>query len=116
MGYAMAAAAIEAAHDVTLISGPVCLEPPPEANLIRVNTSDEMHNAVHGALRDCDVLVMSAAVADYKPAEIATTKIKKGASNFSLELMPACDILRSLPAARDFFVVGFAAETNELEK
>jgi phosphopantothenoylcysteine decarboxylase / phosphopantothenate---cysteine ligase len=116
MGYAIAAAAIEAGHDCVLISGPVCLEAPDNARLIRVNSSDEMNEAVCAAMRDCDVLVMCAAVADYKAKEIARKKIKKREENFSLELIPTRDILRSLPRARDFFVVGFAAETDELEK
>jgi phosphopantothenoylcysteine decarboxylase/phosphopantothenate--cysteine ligase len=116
MGYAIAAAVIELGHDVILISGPVCLEAPTGAKLIRINSSDEMHDAVHEATRDCDVLVMCAAVADYKAKEIARSKIKKRDENFSLELVPTRDILRSLPRARDFFAVGFAAETDELEK
>jgi phosphopantothenoylcysteine decarboxylase / phosphopantothenate---cysteine ligase len=116
MGYAIAAAAIEAGQDVVLISGPVGLDAPTAAKLVRVNTSDEMHAAVHDAIRDCDVLVMCAAVADYKAREIAPKKIKKRDENFSLEMIPTRDILRSLPRARDFFVVGFAAETDALEK
>jgi phosphopantothenoylcysteine decarboxylase / phosphopantothenate---cysteine ligase len=55
-------------------------------------------------------------VVDYKAKEIARKKIKKREENFSLELIPTRDILRSLPRSRDFFVVGFAAETDELEK
>jgi phosphopantothenoylcysteine decarboxylase / phosphopantothenate---cysteine ligase len=116
MGYALASAALESGHDVILISGPVCLEPPPRAQSIFVNTSDEMHDAVHKAVRDCDVLIMCAAVADYKAARIARSKQKKRDQKFSLNLIPTRDILRSLPRARDFFIVGFAAETNQLEK
>jgi phosphopantothenoylcysteine decarboxylase / phosphopantothenate---cysteine ligase len=116
MGYAIAAAAIEREQDVVLISGPVCLEAPRRAKLIRVSTSDQMHDAVHQAIRDCDVLVMCAAVADYKPKRSAPMKIKKRERNFSLELIPTRDILRSLARERSFFVVGFAAETHALEK
>src|SRR5205814_1454731 len=116
MGYAIAAAAIEAGHEAVLISGPVCLEPPPHAKTIRVNTSDQMYDAVHAAVADCDVLVMCAAVADYKPAEIARAKIKKREEKLSLPLVPTRDILRSLPRRRNMFVVGFAAETHELER
>ena len=79
MGYAIASAAIEEGHEVTLISGPVALSPPPAAKVIRVTTSDEMYKAVHGALAKADVLVMCAAVADYKPAAMAKEKIKKRA-------------------------------------
>src|SRR5205823_5838132 len=116
MGYAIASAAIEANHEVVLISGPVNLAPPAGAKLVNVITSDEMHAAVHEAVRDCDVLVMSAAVSDYKPAGVAKTKIKKRDENFCLDLIPARDILKSLPRSRNFFVVGFAAETNDVEE
>jgi phosphopantothenoylcysteine decarboxylase/phosphopantothenate--cysteine ligase len=116
MGYAIAEAALESGHDVVLVSGPVSLVPPAGAKLVNVITSDEMHDAVREAVRDCDVLVMSAAVSDYKPARVAKTKIKKRDEKFSLDLIPACDILKSLPHARNFFVVGFAAETNDVEE
>jgi phosphopantothenoylcysteine synthetase/decarboxylase len=116
MGYAIAEAALEAGHRVTLISGRVNLPAPPAANFISVLTSDEMHDAVHEQVQDCDVLVMCAAVADYKPAKISAQKIKKRLQSFSLELIPTRDILASLPPARTFIVVGFAAETNDLEK
>jgi phosphopantothenoylcysteine decarboxylase / phosphopantothenate---cysteine ligase len=116
MGYAIASAAIEAKHEVVLISGPVNLAEPAGVKFVSVVTSDDMHDAVQKAVRDCDVLVMCAAVADYKPARVAKQKIKKGDANFSLELIPARDILKSLPRSRDFFVVGFAAETNDVEK
>jgi phosphopantothenoylcysteine decarboxylase / phosphopantothenate---cysteine ligase len=116
MGYAIAAAALESNHDVVLISGPVNLAPPAGAKLVNVITSDEMHAAVHKAVRACDVLVMCAAVSDYKPARVAKAKIKKRDENFSLDLIPARDILKSLPRSRNFFVVGFAAETNDLEE
>ena len=116
MGYAIAAAALEAGHQVVLISGPVNLVPPAGAKLVTVITSDEMHDAVHEAVRDCEVLVMCAAVSDYKPARVAEQKIKKRDEKFSLELVPARDILKSLAPSRNFFVVGFAAETNDVEE
>ena len=77
MGYAIAAAAIEASHQVLLISGPVNLPPPAGARLVSVVTSDEMFAAVHQAMLDCDVLVMCAAVADYKPATRGRTENQK---------------------------------------
>ena len=116
MGYAIASAAIEANHEVVLISGPVNLARPASAKLVSVITSDEMHDAVHEAVRDCDVLVMCAAVSDYKAARVAEQKIKKRDEKFSLELVPARDILKSLARSRNFFVVGFAAETNDMEE
>jgi phosphopantothenoylcysteine decarboxylase/phosphopantothenate--cysteine ligase len=116
MGYAIAEAAIEAGHDVALISGPVDVDPPRGAELISVSTSDEMFDAVHEHARGCDVLVMCAAVADYKPKKVSDNKIKKRAANFSVELLPTRDILASLPKQdRDYVVVGFAAETENVE-
>jgi phosphopantothenoylcysteine decarboxylase/phosphopantothenate--cysteine ligase len=116
MGYAIAEAAIEAGHDVALISGPVDVDPPRGAELISVSTSDEMFDAVHEHARGCDVLVMCAAVADYKPKKVSDNKIKKRAANFSVELVPTRDILASLPKQdRDYVVVGFAAETENVE-
>ena len=116
MGYAIAEAAIGAGHDVVLISGPVNLDPPPGAKLIPVSTSDEMFDAVMGQTPNCDILVMCAAVADYKPARISNEKIKKRAASLSLELIQTRDILASLPKQdREYLVVGFAAETENVE-
>jgi phosphopantothenoylcysteine decarboxylase / phosphopantothenate---cysteine ligase len=117
MGYAIAEAAIDAGHDVTLISGPVEIAPPARARLISITTSDEMFEAVHRHARDCDVLVMCAAVADYKPARISRQKIKKDRGGLDLELIPTRDVLMSLPERdRSFVVIGFAAETENLEE
>lgn len=127
MGYAMAEAAIEAGHDVVLISGPVNLTPPRGAQLMSILTSDQMHDAVHRHVGGCDVLVMCAAVADYKSAKVSAQKIKKREESFSLELIPTRDILGSLPKqdrsatgrirrGEQFLVVGFAAETNDVEE
>ena len=116
MGYAIAEAAIEAGHDVVLISGPVYVDLPRGAQLIRVSTSDEMSDAVHRHVDDCDVCVMCAAVADYKPAKVSAQKIKKGNAPLSLDLIPTRDILASLAQDRQFLLVGFAAETNDIEE
>ena len=117
MGYAIADASLAAGHEVVLISGPVALDPPRAAKLISISTSDEMASAVHQYVCDCDVLVMCAAVADYKPAHASPIKIKKRNANLSLELEPTRDILASLAKQdREFLVVGFAAETNEVEE
>jgi phosphopantothenoylcysteine decarboxylase / phosphopantothenate---cysteine ligase len=116
MGYAIAEAALARGHRVTLISGPAAIAPPPRAKFISVTTSDELHDAVHRALRACDVLVMCAAVSDYKPASLAPRKMKKGKSPFALKLIPTRDILASLPKEnRRYLVVGFAAETHDLK-
>jgi phosphopantothenoylcysteine decarboxylase/phosphopantothenate--cysteine ligase len=116
MGYAMAEAAITDGHDVILISGPVAIAPPPAARLIAIVTSDELYDAVHRHVRECDVLVMCAAVSDYKPATAASHKMHKQRAPFALPLTPTRDILASLPKEdRSFFVVGFAAETHDME-
>jgi phosphopantothenoylcysteine decarboxylase/phosphopantothenate--cysteine ligase len=117
MGYAIAGAALEAGHDVILISGPVNLDPPRQAQVISVTTSDEMFEAVHRAYNGCDVCVLCAAVTDYKPENFSPLKIKKRNQAFSLELIPTRDILATLGAKdRQFLLVGFAAETNNLEE
>ena len=115
MGYAIAEAAVAAGHDVTLISGPASIVPPADAKFISIATSDELHDAVHRAVRDCDVLVMCAAVSDFKPAKVERQKMPKRKTPFALELIPTRDILASLPKEnRKLFVVGFAAETHDL--
>jgi phosphopantothenoylcysteine decarboxylase/phosphopantothenate--cysteine ligase len=118
MGYAIAEAALDAGHDVVLISGPVNLAPPRNARFISAGTSDEMSKAVHRHAWDSDICVLCAAVADYKPAKVSPTKIKKRENRMSLELIPTRDILKSLGQQRDrtFLLVGFAAETDQIEK
>jgi phosphopantothenoylcysteine decarboxylase/phosphopantothenate--cysteine ligase len=116
MGYAIAEAAIDAGHEVVLISGPVNVDPPRGAELSSVSTSDEMFDAVQQEALRSDVLVMCAAVADYKPAKASKHKIKKHDATLSLELIPTRDILASLPTQdRQYVVVGFAAETENVE-
>jgi phosphopantothenoylcysteine synthetase/decarboxylase len=118
MGYAIAEAALDAGHDVVLISGPVNFAPPRRASFISAGTSDEMFEAVHRHADDSDVCVLCAAVADYKPAKVSPTKIKKRADGMSLELIPTRDILHSLGQERDrtFLLVGFAAETDHIDQ
>ena len=115
MGYAIAEAAIEAGHEVVLISGPVDVDRPRGVAVIPISTSDEMFDAVRRHTSRCDMLVMCAAVADYKSAKVAKNKIKKRGENISLELVPTRDILASLPKDRQYLVVGFAAETENVE-
>ncbi len=115
MGYAIAEAACEAGHEVTLISGPVAIDPPPKAKIVKITTSDELYDAVHQHVPACDVLVMCAAVSDYKPAQAATRKLEKQKREFALPLTPTRDILASLPDEnRSYLVFGFAAETHDL--
>ena len=121
MGYAVAQAALDAGHEVVLVSGPVALPPPAGAETIRVTTSEEMYEAVHLRVGWAEVCVLCAAVADFRPATVEPRKIKKGTrSSLTLELVPTRDILRSLrdvPRASGDprpVVVGFAAETNDV--
>jgi len=115
MGYAIAEAAIEAGHEVMLISGPVNLRAPEKVQFKSIETSEQMYEAVHGVIRACDIFVMCAAVSDYKPASYSRDKIKKRADMFSLELMPTRDILTTVADQdRSFLVVGFAAETENI--
>jgi phosphopantothenoylcysteine synthetase/decarboxylase len=119
MGYALATAALDAGHEVALISGPVCIAPPQGADLTRVTTAQEMGDAVQTRMNTgCDVFIMCAAVADFTPREVHTRKIKKGDGFTSIELVPTRDILATteLPRAHRVVVAGFAAESNDLEK
>ena len=117
MGNALARAAADAGADVTLIT---TVEPPSDAaglHVVRVETAESMARALEAALPGAAVLLMAAAVADYRPVRVSRDKIKKSAETLVLELEPTADILSSLQSApwRDsLFVVGFAAETSDL--
>lgn len=115
MGHAMAQAAAERGARVTLVTS-ASLPVPPGVEGIRVSTAAELEAAVTERFAGADVLVMTAAVADYRPVTTADRKIKKGAHPLILELAPTVDVLASLaPRKRpDQVVVGFAAETDEL--
>ncbi len=117
MGYSLAQSAIDYGAKVTLISGPVNLEPPSNCNFISIKTADEMFEAVMHHINDKDVYIGTAAVSDYKPAKMQNNKIKKDGSNspITLELEENKDILKSVSALNHRpFVVGFAAETNDV--
>ena len=115
MGYAVARAAIEAGAEVTLISGPTCVTPPPSAKLISVTSAQEMLNAVNDAIEGMDIFISVAAVSDYYVLNPSEQKIKKDAHILTLELAPNPDIVANvvnLPNAP--FCVGFAAESENL--
>lgn len=116
MGYALAAAAKEAGHAVTLISGPTNLQQPAGVNFVPVETARQMFDAVAGVIKSHDVAIFSAAVADYRPAEVADEKIKKNEDHIALALEKTADILGSarIEFGFDGFLVGFAAETQNL--
>lgn len=115
MGYALAQVAREAGHAVTLVSGPTDLAPPAGANFVPVETARQMFDAVGGIIKAHDVAIFAAAVADYRPVEIAPEKIKKSEPRLTLELERTPDILGSARVQFGFdgFLVGFAAETQD---
>jgi phosphopantothenoylcysteine decarboxylase / phosphopantothenate---cysteine ligase len=118
MGYAIAAAAWRRGADVLLISGPTSLAEPVGAKMQRVETAEEMASAVRAAVADADALIMAAAVADFRPAAPANSKIKKSSAVSAIELEPAPDILKSTREfrAKHLRVVGFALETDAHEE
>ncbi|HEX6559159.1 MAG TPA: bifunctional phosphopantothenoylcysteine decarboxylase/phosphopantothenate--cysteine ligase CoaBC, partial [Longimicrobiales bacterium] len=117
MGYAIAAAAWRRGADVLLISGPSSVAPPVGPRLQHVETADDMANAVRAAVGDAEVLIMAAAVADFRPAAPATGKIKKQAGVSAIELEPAPDVLNvtRTQRAKHLKVIGFALETDSHE-
>ena len=119
MGYSLAEAAIDAGAIVTLITGPVDIEPPMKCNAIPVETAKEMHEAVMHQVNKKDIYIGTAAVSDYRPARKNETKLKKDdkGSPLILELVENQDILKSVSELDERpYVVGFAAETNDLIK
>jgi len=115
MGYALAEVALRRGARVILVSGPVSLAPPQNAEFIPVRTAEEMRKAVLEQLPEATVVLMAAAVADYRPARPSAQKIKRGSSPLVLELAPTPDILAEIAAQKDGrILVGFAAETAEL--
>ena len=116
MGYAVAQAAQEAGAQVTLISGPVALPAPPRMEVVQVDSAADMHIAVMERAAHCDIFIAAAAVADYRPAEIAQHKLKKTAASMALALERTTDILATVATLRPApFTVGFAAETEQLD-
>ena len=115
MGFAVAAAAVDAGAEVTLVAGPVSLATPPGVRRIDVESTTQMQLRVHEAIEGVDIFIAAAAVADYRPESPAGQKIKKNAESMSLDLSRAPDILASVAALEDRpYVVGFAAETENL--
>ena len=117
MGYALAEAAVEAGAQVTLVSGPVNIEPPARCNLVSVKTAEEMHEAVMHHIKKKDIYIGTAAVADYSPTKVEGSKIKKDRSNspLVLEMKENKDILKEVGELEDKpYMVGFAAETDDL--
>jgi phosphopantothenoylcysteine decarboxylase/phosphopantothenate--cysteine ligase len=113
MGYAVARMAHRRGAEVVLVSGPTALPPPSGVRTVDVTTAAEMQHALEGEFRGATVLVMAAAVADYRPRHPAPQKLKKRRDTLTLELERTADILSGLAARkRRRLVVGFAAETQ----
>jgi len=117
MGYEVAAAALRRGAAVTLVTAPVAQDPPPGASVVRVETAAEMRDALLGAAEGADVVVMAAAVGDWRPAGPSDHKLKKADGPPQLALEPTADILGALAGARrgGQVLVGFAAETEDVE-
>src|SRR5207253_1383407 len=111
MGFAVAAEAARRGARVVLVAGPVSLEPPSGVEVVRVQTASEMSAVVGSRFRECDAVVMAAAVADFRPAAPRDDKIKKEGGPPRLDLEPTEDILAGLGKRKERQVlVGFAAE------
>jgi len=118
-GYALAQAALDKGADVTLIATPVSLPVPEGLIYTQVTSAEEMESAVLNACQDADILLMAAAVADFRPVQVASHKIKKSSRLSALKLEPTSDILSAVAEQRirlnhPGIVVGFAAETQDL--
>lgn len=117
MGNALAEAAIRQGATVTLVTAGMLPPEQPGLTVWVVETAQEMFAAVRNALVGARVLIMAAAVADWRPSQMASHKLKKGAATLTLDLIPTVDILSSLrddEAAAGIFKVGFAAETDNV--
>jgi len=115
MGYAVAEAAARRGAKVALVSGPTSLETPQGVERVEVRSADEMQRAVQARFSTCTIAIFAAAVADYRPVEKSSQKIKRGKDALTLRLEPNPDILASVARDKgDRLVVGFAAETEHV--
>lgn len=116
MGYALAQAASEAGAKVTLVSGPTSLAHPDRVNTVAVTSAADMHSAVMNSVQQHDIFIAVAAVADYRPVDVADNKIKKNNDTMTIEMVKNPDILADVSALNESrpFCVGFAAETDQV--
>lgn len=116
MGYALALAAVKAGHKVTLITAPTFLKPPKKVKLVEVVTAEQMFKAVKKHFKNCNCLIMAAAVSDYTPAKVLKTKIKKADKDLVIKLKPTADILKWAGKNKraNQVAVGFALEDKNL--
>jgi phosphopantothenoylcysteine decarboxylase/phosphopantothenate--cysteine ligase len=117
MGYALVQAALEAGHQVVLVSGPVNIAPPPGCDFYSVETTEEMMRACEQLFPSCDGVIAAAAVSDYKPRHRVHGKMSKTGDNIQLDMIETDDVLAALGAKKDHrWVCGFALEAqNERE-
>ena len=114
MGYALAAAALAAGHEVVLISGPVALTPPDGVELLPVETTEELLQACSEAWSTCDGVMATAAVCDYRPRARFPGKIAKTGVSLELELVETADVLAELGRLKgQRWIIGFALESEE---
>jgi phosphopantothenoylcysteine decarboxylase/phosphopantothenate--cysteine ligase len=117
MGYAVAEAARDAGAEVVIVSGPVNVPTPAGVRRIDVETAEQMMDAVRAELAGTDIFIAAAAVSDYRPVQAAAEKIKKTSDSLMLALSRTTDILATVAANTPRpFVVGFAAETQNVER
>ena len=117
MGYSLAEAAIKMGAEVTLVSGPVTVAPPANARVISVESAAEMYEAVMEEMESAHIIIGTAAVADYKPLEAAKQKVKKQDGDMSLAMTRTKDILAEAGRRKaGQILIGFAAETNNIEE
>lgn len=114
MGYALAEACAKLGAEVTLVSGPTHITPPRGVQCINVGSAQEMYEATTMRFADCDIAILAAAVADYRPKDVATSKIKKANAAMQIELEPTPDILKTVGGMKTRqILVGFALETDD---
>jgi phosphopantothenoylcysteine decarboxylase/phosphopantothenate--cysteine ligase len=117
MGFSVARAAEQRGARVTLITGPSHLQDPLNVNVIRVRTAEQMAQSVFEHMEENHIIIKTAAVSDFKPKETVDQKIKKGGAGLPVEMQPTRDILKEVGLRKkDQVLVGFAAETDDLEK
>ena len=115
MGYAFAESVRNLGGDVTLISGPVSIDPLSEISTIYIETAEDMYNEMHNHL-DADIIIMCAAISDYAPLNISKTKIKREDEKLSIDMKPTMDIIQTISKKTDALIIAFALETSNGEK
>ncbi|MCM3594355.1 bifunctional phosphopantothenoylcysteine decarboxylase/phosphopantothenate--cysteine ligase CoaBC [Metabacillus idriensis] len=117
MGYAIAEAAYQMGAEVTLISGPVSIAPPSGVTVVKVESAEEMHHEVLNRFSEMDIVIKSAAVADYRPRIVSDQKMKKQDGSLTIEMERTKDILKDLGERKENqILIGFAAETENVEE